>query len=275
MLLSDRLDDRQPETAAARPKFPSGLQSLEWPERKLHLVGRDARAPIADLDGHLGRAAVQGDVDGFALAILPGVLHKVGEDSLQRYRIGEEDAWRIFSLQTQLDSFPFKVACERLDHFPQVDLHEVSLFRSARELQELGNQAIHGIEVATNALYEFRSCLFVKHLNRDRQPRQGRSQVMGNPRDHYRTVFRHFIDVRRQSVDRSGQFCNFLRTGFVDGRGFLTETNLAHGLRQPVERLHDAADFEQADQDREYRAADDDCGQRQRRIGAKPLAIES
>ena len=98
---------------------------------------------------------------------------------------------------------------------------------------------------------------------------------MGNPRDHYRTVFRHFIDVRRQSVDRSGQFCNFLRAGFVDGRRFLAESNFAHGPRKPVERLHDAADFEQADQDREYRATDDDCGQRQRRIGAEPLAIKS
>ncbi len=219
------------ETAAFRRLSARRPEPVEWPEHGLDFLGRNAGSAIGYFDSDLFVIALQAYVDGLSHSVLRRVLQQICQYALEGDGVGEVDAGRILAVKHQLGAFEFQVGRQRFDHLPQVQLHRALALDALRELQELPDQAVHGVQVVSDPGDEFGVRILVEHLDCQPQTRKRSTKIVRDAGDHHGAVFRQLLQVGRHAVEGPREAGDLFRTVFGNLRRGTAACDFLYGIR--------------------------------------------
>jgi len=112
MFEGDLVDDSESEPGATGRLPARRGETVERLEYGFHLLGRNPGAAVGNFDGDLLFSAMQVDVNGFAVAVLHGVLQQVGHYPFQCNRVREVHAGWVVPVQPQVGAFELQVGSQ-------------------------------------------------------------------------------------------------------------------------------------------------------------------
>ena len=129
MQSDDVLDYGQAEAGAtelARAALVHDVETLEQPGQ---VLGRDARAGVADLDDRFATVAAEGEFDFSLVGVFDGIVEQVDEDLLQLEPVGTDRETCVGHRELEFKAFVTGPLLKELDHlsrdFIQVNVLEL------------------------------------------------------------------------------------------------------------------------------------------------------
>ena len=276
MGLADFLRDGEPEAATPGDAAARGLQPVERAEHVFQFGVRDAGAAIEHADVGPRRRAFHQHLHRRATAVALGVLHQVDQHPAQRRARDVVQAFAAGVVVTDVAA-AHRGLGQPLPH-QRFDVHQARRVvrpHPAREVHELADQRLHGVEVEVELLVQFRVRALADHLQREAHARERGAQVVRDAGEQGGAVADELVDPCRHLVERADHRAHLGRAAFFQPVRRIAVAELARGGGEPGQRAVEPATEPEPDEQAQGETDPQGYEHGGERRGADAVAVEA